>query len=606
LSISGLQPFIEAPTLETHHSGVSPEDRAWELLAPALAGRSRIRVSRDRGKNYPARAERGLPARRPSAPAAVMVYSLAGMASTIFLDLDTGADGADEVTREAEGLRSWLGKHGAQWVEDISPSGGRHLYIPLVDEIPFHEARDFVEALAIRFPSLDPSPHRSVASGCCRVPGSTHRSGGVQQLTHVIGEAFLAVSERNPRSIWKALWEDIADLRAIRQEAEVAGAESSPLDPEQTAGLSARVLRIARDGIYDQSRYRTPSEARMAVIAGATRAGLTVADIQQKMLSGAWPALAGLYAKYTPQSRASTLTREWNRARQLVDREPLKPNDQMTLARVRRSDTSKLKSHGGLPSTDNRSFLKAWSEARAHMELRLQGLREGLGLRMMLRALEEASSKTGSRQLSFGVRSLALATGSHQSTAAAQLQTLAAMDDALIRKTALARGREADTYELILPGQQSAGSRPRHRAHAVRPAFRELGLPAAFVYESLEQAGEALRVSEIIGATGIGRSTVHEALETLASWGLALWTVNGWVLGAASLKTCAELLGVVETVMRQQGLFTLQRRIWHAWLENRQSPGRVLLPDETYPYWLFEPPAEHDPPCDVGVSWADR
>lgn len=600
MSISGLQPLKEAPTLGTYQLGVSPEDRAWELLASALAGRNRIRVSRDRGKNYPARTERSLPARRPSAPAAVMVYSLAGMASTIFLDLDTGAGGADEVTREAEGLRSWLGKHGAQWVEDISPSGGRHLYVPLVEEIPFHEARAFVEALAVRFPSLDPSPHRSVASGCCRVPGSTHRSGGVQQLTHVIGEAFLAVAERNPRSIWTALWEDIADLRAIRQESESASAESSPpLDPEQTAGLSARVLRIARDGIYDQSRYRTPSEARMAVVAGATRAGLTVADIQQKMLSGAWPALAGLYAKYTPQSRVAALTREWGRARQLVAKEPLKTRDQMTSKSVRRSDTSRIKSQGG--ATEHRAFLKAWSEARARMELRFQGLREGLGLRMMLRALEEASSKTGSRELSFGVRALALATGIHQSTAAAQLQTLAAMDGALIRKTASARGREADTYQLILPEQQPAGSRPRHRVHAVRPAFRELGLPAAFVYESLEHAGEALRVFEIIGVTGIGRSTVHEALETLASWGLARWTVNGWVLGAASLKTCAELLGVIEIVMQQQGLYARQRRIWHAWLENRQTPGRIVLPDEIYPYWLFEPPADTGPPFDLDI-----
>jgi hypothetical protein len=530
-----------------------------------------------------------------------MVYSLTGMASTIFLDLDTGAGGVDTVSREAEGLRSWLGQHGAQWVEDISPSGGRHLYVPLVEEIPFHEARDFVEALALRFPSLDPSPHRSVASGCCRVPGSTHRSGGVQQLTHVIGDAFLAVSERNPRSIWAALWEDVADLRAIRRD-EVAGAESSPMDPEQTSGLSARVLRIARDGIYDPSRYRTPSEARMAVVAGATRAGLTVADIQQKMLSGAWPALAGLYAKYTPQSRATTLAKEWGRARQLIGEEPLKPGSQMTLKSVHRSDTSRIKSQGG--ATENSSFLKAWSEARAQMELRFQGLREGLGLRMMLRALEEASAKTGARELSFGVRALSLATGTHQSTAAAQLQTLAAMDGALIRKTAAARGREADTYQLILPEQQPVRSRPRYRVHAVRPAFRELGLPAAFVYESLEQAREALRVPEIIGATGIGRSTVHEALETLASWGLARWTVEGWVLGTASLKTCAELLGVIETVMQQQGLYTRQRRIWHAWLENRQPPGRIVLPDETYPYWLFEPPADTGPPCDLDIAWA--
>ncbi|WP_164200503.1 MULTISPECIES: helix-turn-helix domain-containing protein [Pseudarthrobacter] len=118
----------------------------------------------------------------------------------------------------------------------------------------------------------------------------------------------------------------------------------------------------------------------------------------------------------------------------------------------------------------------------------------------------------------------------------------------------------------------------------------------------MEQAGEALRVPEIIGVTGIGRSTVHEALETLASWGLAKWTVNGWVLGAASLKTCAELLGVTETVMQQQDLYTRQRRIWHAWLENRQSPGRIVLPGETYPYWLFEPPADTGPPSDLDIA----
>jgi hypothetical protein len=603
LSISELQPLKEAPTRGTYHSGVSPDDRAWELLASALAGRNRVRVSRDRGKNYPARAERELTPRRPSAPAAVMVYSLTGMASTIFLDLDTGRGGADTVSSEAEAIRSWLGRHGAQWVEDISPSGGRHLYVPLVDEIPFHEARDFVEALAVRFPSLDPSPHRSVASGCCRVPGSTHRSGGVQQLTHVIGEAFLAVSERNPLSIWTALWEDTAALRTIKQGTEVTDAESSPLDPEQTAGLSARVLRIARDGVYDQTRYHTPSEARMAVITGATRAGFTVADIQQKMLSGAWPALAGLYAKYTPQSRAATLAREWGRALALVGKERLKPGGAGASKSVHRSDTSKVKSQGGAHQPDeNRAFLKAWSEARAQMELRLQGLREGLGLRMMLRALEEASAKTGSRELSFGVRALALATGTHQSTAAAQLQTLAGMDGALIRKTASARGREADTYRLILPVQEPVGSRRRHRVHAVRPAFRELGLPAAFVYEALEHTDEPLAVPEIVRATGVRKSTVHEALETLASWGLAKWTVHGWVIGAASLKTCAELLGVIETVMEQQGLYSRQRRIWHAWLETRQSPGRIILPEETYPYWLFEPPADSDPPCDVGVA----
>lgn len=604
MSIGHLQPNTEATTRETYWSGVSPEDLTWSLIAPALAGRNRVRISRDRGKNYPARAERNLSERRPSAPAAVMVYSLSGMATTIFLDLDTsGVDGATTVTSEAEGLRSWLGQHGAQWVEDISPNGGRHLYIPLVDEVPFHEARDFVEALALRFPSLDPSPHRSVTSGCCRVPGSTHSSGGVQQLTHVIGEALLAVSQRNSRSTWRALWEDTSDLRATRQRDEITQEpDTSPLDSENTAGLSSRVLRIAREGIYDQSRYRTPSEARMAVITGATRAGLTVTDIQQKMLTGAWPALAGLYAKYAPKSRVATLTREWGKAKALVSKGHPKKEAVGTPKSVHKSDTSKTKPQGGSrPSAVDMSYLKAWSEARTQTELRLQGLREGLGLRMMLRALEEASAKTGSRELSFGVRALALATGTHPSTAASQLQALASMDGALIRKTSSARGRDADTYRLILPSEQSVASPRRRRVHAVRPVFRELGLPAAFVYETLEHSDGPLQVSEIVRATAIGRSTVHESLETLASWGLALWTELGWILGAACLKSCAEVLGVVEAVLQQQSLYRRQRRIWHAWLESRQLAGQMLLPDETYPYWLFEPPADPYPEDDIAA-----
>jgi predicted DNA-binding transcriptional regulator AlpA len=580
---------------------MSTEDRVWGLIAPALAGRQRVRVSRDRGKNYPARCEQSLVERRPAAPAAVMVYSLAGMASTIFLDLDTSRGGIGSVARDAEEIRQWLGRHGAHWVEDISPNGGRHFYVPLVNEVPFHEARDFVEALAVRFTTVDPAPHRSVASGCCRVPGSTHKTGGIQQLTQALGEAVLAVSERNSPNTWTALWEDTAGLRAARALEVFEPEEDTVLDPDQTAGLSARVLRIAREGIYDHARYPTPSEARMAVITGATRAGMTVADIQQKMLTGAWPALAGLYAKYSPSSRAKTLTREWRKAVALVAASPREEGSSGAQRSVRKSDTSIFKSQGGTPQpepsrSENVVFLAAWSAARKTTELNLQGLRKGLGLRMMLRALEESSSKKGTREFSFGVRALSSATGIHPSTAAAQLQTLAAMDEALIRKISPAKGREADSYELVLPQQPPHSPAPRQRVHAVRPAFRELGLPAAFVYETLENTEQPLNVPEIAQATGISKSTVHEALETLASWGLAKRNPDGWKLGTASLKTCAELLGVIETVMQQQALYRRQRTIWHAWLDNRQQPATIPLPDEPYPYWLFEPPEDPGSP----------
>lgn len=587
MSIGQLSAVIEAPTQGTYHSGVSPEDRAWELLAPALAGRSRVRVSLDRGKNYPARCEQDLRARRPAAPAAVMVYSLAGTASTIFLDLDSSRGGVDAVTKDAEGLREWLGRNGAQWVEDVSPSGGRHLYLPLVEAIPFTEARDFVEALELRFTTIDPSPHRSVASGCCRVPGSAHRTGGVQKLTQVIGEAILAVSERNAPDVWGTLWRETAELRArINQPATPALGE---IDRGQLIGLSSQVLRIAREGAYDHARYRSPSEARMAVIAGAVRQGLTVTDIQQKMLTGAWPALAGLYAKYAPGTRLTVLSREWRRAQEFIALSLQKGTVGGAQKSVYKSDTSNNKTQGEHPTTHS-EFLKAWSRARSVCERRLTGSKDNLGLRMMLRALEEASSKTGTRDISFGVRAHALATGAHPSTVAAQLQMLSEMDAPLIRKVATGRGRDADTYELQLPDVGDLSPNRRRKVHAVRPAFRELGLPAAFVYEELENSGDPLQTSDLVEATGLGRSTTHRALETLASWGLARWNKTGWVLGSACLKACAELLGVIEAVIRQQSLYKKQRVRWHAWLESRQHhPGQVAEADEEYPYWLFEP-----------------
>ncbi|WP_159701315.1 helix-turn-helix domain-containing protein [Arthrobacter sp. 18067] len=519
-----------------------------------------------------------------------MVYSLAGMASTIFLDLDTNRGGVQAVTKDAERLRTWFGHNGAQWVEDVSPNGGRHLYLPLAEAIPFTEARDFVEALERRFTTIDPSPHRSVASGCCRVPGSTHRTGGVQKLTQVVGEAILAVSERNAPVVWARLWADTTELRTSRNQLEPYVPEE--IDSDQLVGLSSQVLRIAREGIYDQARYRSPSEARMAVIAGAVRQGMTVTDVQQKMLTGAWPALAGLYSKYAPGTRSSVLAREWRKAHEFIARSLRRGSGRSTQRNVHRSDTSKNKSQGVHAAPAHKDFLEAWSKARSALEQRLRGSKDKLGLRMMLRALEEASAKTGTREISFGVRAYALATGAHPSTAAAQLQLLTATPGAPIRKISDGRGRDADTYELTLPEVSNVLPGRRRRVHAVRPAFRELGLPAAFVYEELENAQTPLRVAELVQATGLGRSTIHQALETLASWGLARWKSLGWVVGSACLKVCAEVLGVIEAVIRQQALYKKQRARWHAWLESRQHPGLIPEVIEEYPYWLFEPDEE--------------
>lgn len=588
LSISNSSCPPPLGTTRVEDTGVSTarDDVVWAALADGLAGRPRVRVSRDRGKSYPARVEAPLTTSRPVKPAAVMVYGYDGTASTIFFDLDTSRGGVDQVLEDYRTIVRWLDAEGALWVEDVSPSGGRHIYVPLAQPVPFTEARALVEAMATRCRSLDPSPHRSVASGCCRVPGSRHKSGGVQSLTQVLGEAIEAVTVRNTPQVWDALWASTEETRAVIAAAEAAVAAvdpDAPAVPHGNGGLGARMLLIAREGIWDSSRYASASEARMAVIVAAARSGFSLTQVQERILTGAWAGLAGLYAKYSARAKKKTLSREWGRACELVQRTGVDAKGKG----VRNSDTSLFKSQRGAPP-----WLESWYLRRVALEERLPATRESQLLRMVLRAIEEAATKTDSPEISFGVRALAQATGMHPSTIANHLNTLGALSDPLIVRTKRGRGTEADTWTLT--ESQGPGSRQRRprKVFAVRPAFRELGIPAALVYEILEETqGEALGLLQISRRARIGRTSAHEALETLANWGLAAHAPGkGWTQGTRSLTSVAVLVGADQAAAEQYRLHKDQRTKWRNWLAKKtHEPATLAEEEDHYPFWLFDP-----------------
>ena len=62
--------------------------------------------------------------------------------------------------------------------------------------------------------------------------------------------------------------------------------------------LAADYLRIATTGLYDTGRYRSPSEARQAVLAAAVSAGLTLPQVLTRIDTGVWPGLASFYTRY--------------------------------------------------------------------------------------------------------------------------------------------------------------------------------------------------------------------------------------------------------------------------------------------------------------------
>lgn len=581
-------------------------------MAPLLAGQRRVRLSRDGGRSYPLKHERDLTEALPSFPAAVRIFGKDGTCAAIFLDFDSSVAGVELVEAEVRAVKSWLGRCGARWIEDHSPNGGRHVYIPLKERVTFSQARDLVEALGSRYRSLDKSPHQNLNHGCMRVPGSLHKRGGHQELAMSLSAAYDVARRPNTPAIWKAMTADLAGeisaVRALRLEEPFTPLQDPSEGPEQgiagTGRMSRPMLQLAVTGLYDANRYGTDSEARQAVLTSAAAAGLTATDVQRRMLQGHWPGLASFYARYPSRHRAKALKNDWANAvahvQKTRDADGRKNN-------VRISPTSLLITQGGAsqsppvssdPDAEHR-FIRTWRNALRLKEPRYRDSRNGLGRRMVLRALGEAAHMTGSRFVEFGGRSIAVATGLDHTTVFAHLRALRTEKDPLVTMVEQGRGTKGDLYMLTIPEDVKPAAEDlswrKGKIHAMRPVFRELGMPAAFVFEALEHSPVPLRSVDLIAAAGISRTTLWEALEVLAAWNLITREKGGgWsIVTGTSLRDLAERLGVLEAVAVQLRKYQQDRIIWKEWLSKRaHTVAELASPTEDYPWEEFEGPPE--------------
>ena len=158
---------------------------AWRSVTPSIAGTPHVRISRDGGRTYPARHARLLPADPPDQPCTVPVYDPgSGTGRLLALDLDPGRvrGSAAEVGHQAAEVGQLLERLGARCITDVSPSGGRHVFVLFAAALPWLELRDVTRALALRFPSIDTAP-MSGLGGQISPPGSRHKSGGWRVLS---------------------------------------------------------------------------------------------------------------------------------------------------------------------------------------------------------------------------------------------------------------------------------------------------------------------------------------------------------------------------------------------------------------------------------------
>ena len=599
------------------HSPASDAAQAWAALAPLLAGQPRVRLSRDGGKTYPQKHERGLTETLPTFPAAVRIFGKDGSCSAIFLDFDSSIAGIDWVEADVKSLQSWLHSCGARWIEDYSPNGGRHVYIPLEKRVSFSEARDVVEALGTRYRTLDKSPHQNLLHGCMRTPGSPHKRGGHQELAMSLSMAYDVARRPNKVRVWEAIRQDlndeIASVRALRLEQPLSPDNGAPEVPQVMGRMSRPMHQMALSGLYDANRYASDSEARQAVLTAAAAAGMKLVEVQRRVLQGAWPGLASFYARYASHHRLPSLKRDWNNA---VDYLRKNQSTKTGNNNARKSPTSQPNTQRLLgtptnsdPGSEHR-YLRSWRNALTLREPAYASSRTGLARRMVLRALGAAAHMTASRFVEFGDRSIAVATGLDHTTVGSHLRALRAENDPLVTLVERGRGTRGDLYMLTIPEGLRAAAEDltwrKGKIHSLRPVFRELGLPAAFVYEALEST-PGLTTTELVAQTRLSRTVVSESLEVLAAWKMiSRNSARSWrIVATTSLQALAECFGVLDAVAAQLRRYRIERIVWREWLsKNVNTVAELLSPTDDYPWETFEGPPDQWSLADMAFTKA--
>jgi hypothetical protein len=590
---------------------------AW-VLAPLIAGQPVYRLGRWIGSRFqyprpanPPKITRTLPER----PAAVMIHGADGSVATLCLDLDTSKALQGVVDSDAARLRTLLDITGVSFVEDFSPSGGRHLYIPLQERLSAAEARELIEALGRRAASLDPSPHQNITEGCIRVPGSAHKSGGHQTLITPLSRAYEVLRRRNTPAALGALRAELAPElarnRVLAARLAKAAAAPRPLAARLPvgAGSESPLRRTARTGLYDTARYASASEARMAVLNHFAACGWTLAQVSNE-LTGQFPGLAALYGTSAKQARL--LPKEWATAQAFT----ADPAMKKTPANERRgkdafiNDTSPTQLTGGAAKPSPAGIHQLVNDLEnvlfAVLDHRFKEHgREGLSLRLLLRGLLGYMRTKETNLVDVGCRTLAVAMGKHHGTIARLLPILVKASDGILTKVIDARRKDADVYLIELPAHFQPLAREltwrKGKAHAVRPVFRALGDAAALAYEAIERGRHSPTTAEIIRTTGISRSATDNALEAMEN--LAMIHRNGrrWhITATTNLTHLAARLGVLEDYQGHISRNRCERAAWHAYLDRFVSGQLVhtdLYDSEREEYWL--------PPSDVEARiWA--
>jgi hypothetical protein len=541
-----------------------------------------------------------------------MLHDVDGTIRTLCLDLDTSKARKAVVDDDARRLGDLLRTAGLAYVEDQSPSGGRHLYVPLQEPVTAAAARQIVEALGRRAPSLDPSPHQNVVHGCIRVPGSAHKSGGHQRLVTPLTDAYGILTRRNPATalaaLRKALAPELYRLEQKRRADTRAAAATAAVQVGATRGAasafgSERPLRaVARTGLYDSSHYASDSEARMAVLNHFAACHWTLDQVRAGM-TDQFTGLAALYGAKVDR----LLPIEWVKAQAwTATRISTEAPSRFTRKKAAHNfNTSPTSLTGGKPQPDSGvshhsihqlvNDLENVLYAVLDQRFKDQG-RVGISLRFLIRAVLAYMRTNQTNLLDVGCRTFAVALGKDHVTIARLLPALEAVSAGILTRIDRGRGRNADTYLVQLPQQFEQLARDltwrKGKIYAIRPVFRALGDVAALAYEGIERGRHAPTTVDLARTTGISRRALVDHLARMETLQMIRRHHGVWeVVATTDLLQLADRLGATEDRQQQITRYRKERAVWHAWLDRHLLPHleeHELYDPEVDEYW--QPP----------------
>ena len=574
----------------------SPE-HLWRVFAPAIAGRERIRVRTDRGRyrdGGPLRAET-----LPVAPAAVLIFDKRAQARCLVLDLDSKVLGTQQALLDSLHAVELASRAGLSVFIDESPNGGRHVYLPLQDPISADAALAAATALRLVLPSLDVAPLSNPATGAIRPPGSAHPSGGHQALVTSLADAAGAVLIPGSPTAWACF------LRLLPH-SPAAGARrargSSSLSV--STGTGARPAldpynAILRMGLYDATRYPTPSEARFAALCHLLRRGWSERDIALAAVDGRFPGLLSLFTKHSSPLRA--LSGELNRASEKLSGALDRPRDRNN--HTRGLPTPPASSPPAETVTERGSdaeygFVRSWWTAARHEGWMLAGT-TALVDRSVLQALGALAQMLGTRYVDVGTRTLGQAACLDHSTVARSLKRLAGTRDSLIvllQASGDTDGMQGDLYELVVPPTHAAKALgdpwARGLIERLHPAFWMLSKSSRYAWQALGHL--PCSTSDLQRAAGLAKETFRGALAELTAHGLARHTAQGWQRGYTTLNQVAARTGGDLRALEVEQRHLDERRAWRA-LKGLPAP----VPDRAA---QCHQPA---PPMHAQGFWAD-